>query len=105
VLILVPSRVAAAYASGDPGAMALQALTLVTYGLVHVQTVHVFANLGFLLAFGSQCERQMGWRRYLALTLAATVAGGVAELLAVGDVTIAILGASAATSGMMGAFA
>ncbi len=104
-LVLVPGDLTAAAASGDAGALAAQLVTLITYAVIHVETIHVFANVGFLLAFGSQCERQMGPRRYLLLLLAATVAGGVAELVVLGDERIAILGASAATSGLMGAFA
>lgn len=104
VLVLIPARFDAIYETGDPGAIAGQIATLVTYALVHVEGVHILANAGFLLAFGSQCERQMGWRRYLAMTLVSTVAGGVAELLWAGDSAV-VLGASAATSGMMGAFA
>lgn len=105
VLILVPARFRAAYESGDPGALAGELPTLVTYAVLHVQALHLFANAGFLLAFGSQCERQMGWGRYLAMTAVAAAAGGVAELIALGDAAVPVLGASAATSGMMGAFA
>lgn len=104
-LILFPARFVATWDTGDPGAIATEALTLLTYGLVHFEGIHIVANVGFLLAFGSQCERQMGWQRYVALTLVSTIAGGVAELLAVGDGGGGVLGASAATSGMMGAFA
>src|SRR5690606_1734329 len=43
--------------------------------------------------------------RYLLLVFVATVAGGLAELLVLGEARVAILGASAATSGLMGAFA
>lgn len=103
-LVLIPERFVATWDAGGPGAIAAEAATLVSYALVHVEGVHILANAGFLLAFGSQCERQMGWRRYLAMTVVATIAGAVAELLLAGDAAV-VLGASAATSGMMGAFA
>ena len=86
----------------------LDALTvvasLVFYALVHVEPIHLIANLGFFLAFGSVCERQYGPRRYTVLLLVTTVAAALVQIAASWGVETTLIGASGAVSGCLGAF-
>ncbi|MDR6292388.1 MULTISPECIES: rhomboid family intramembrane serine protease [Inquilinus] len=87
---------------------ALDALTvissLVFYAFIHVEPIHLVANLGFFLAFGSVCERQFGKRRYIVLLLATTVAAALVQVAASWGQEIQLYGASGAVSGCIGAF-
>jgi membrane associated rhomboid family serine protease len=78
--------------------------SLVFYALVHVEPIHLVANLGFFLAFGSVCERQFGPRRYTVLLLVTTVAAALVQILASWGVETSLIGASGAVSGCIGAF-
>ena len=86
----------------------LDALTvvasLVFYALVHVEPIHLIANLGFFLAFGSVCERQYGPRRYTVLLLVTTVAAALVQVAASWGVETTLIGASGAVSGCIAAF-
>ncbi|MGK9234037.1 rhomboid family intramembrane serine protease [Inquilinus limosus] len=86
----------------------LDALTvvasLVFYALVHSEPIHLIANLGFFLAFGSVCERQYGPRRYTVLLLVTTVAAALVQIAASWGEDTTLIGASGAVSGCVGAF-
>jgi membrane associated rhomboid family serine protease len=86
----------------------LDALTvvasLVFYALVHVEPIHLIANLGFFLAFGSVCERQYGPRRYTVLLLVTTVVAALVQVAASWGVETTLIGASGAVSGCIAAF-
>jgi len=78
--------------------------TLVFYALVHYEPIHLIANLGFFLAFGSVCERQFGPRRYTVLLLVTTVAAALVQIAASWGAETTLIGASGAVSGCLGAF-
>lgn len=78
--------------------------SLVFYALVHVEPIHLIANLGFFLAFGSVCERQFGPRRYTVLLLVTTVVAALFQIAANWGVPTSLIGASGAVSGCIGAF-
>jgi rhomboid protease GluP len=75
---------------------------LVTPVFMHIGAFHLLANSISLLIFGGIVERSYGWRAFLAIYLAAGVAGNVASYAA-GPTAGA--GASGAIFGMLGAFA
>lgn len=86
----------------------LDALTvvasLVFYALVHSEPIHLIANLGFFLAFGSVCERHYGMRRYTVLLLVTTVVAALAQVAANWGEETTLIGASGAVSGCIAAF-
>jgi membrane associated rhomboid family serine protease len=91
---------------------------LLTYQFVHGSWLHLLMNTAFILAFGAPVARYLGggWRgglTYLAFFLlcgvfAAVAYAGMADLLAIGapgGARWALLGASGAAAGLMGAAA
>jgi membrane associated rhomboid family serine protease len=86
----------------------LDALTvvasLVFYALIHYEPIHLIANLGFFLAFGSVCERHFGPRRYTVLLLGTTVAAALVQVAASWGAETTLIGASGAVSGCIAAF-
>ena len=77
--------------------------TLLTYGFVHVDPVHLILNVGFLAAFGSVVERRFGKSGFFFIFLTTIVCGALVEWLSVTDVRSVIIGASGGVSGLMGA--
>jgi membrane associated rhomboid family serine protease len=77
--------------------------TLLTYAFLHADFMHLALNLGFLLAFGSFVERQLGLPRYLLLFVLTAVLGALAEFTFRGAAPLALIGASGAVYGMTGA--
>lgn len=75
---------------------------VVTAAFLHVGPVHLIINMLALLIFGSELERQLGRRRFLALYLLSALGGAVAIQL-FGDPRVAVAGASTAIYGLLGA--
>ena len=96
---LIPVRLAAAWAEplGPQAFFGFGGLLLHT--LVHVDWAHWALNAGFLLAFGSLCERAFGPRRYVGLLLVATLCGAAAQLVAEWGTLFIMFGASGAVAG------
>jgi membrane associated rhomboid family serine protease len=78
------------------------AATLLTYALIHVSMLHFLVNAGFLLAFGSFCERGLGRQRYLVLVAGSAVAAAVTQAAVDWGLPIIVYGASGIVSGCMG---
>jgi len=106
-LSVVPARAMAGLAAplSVPGLKA--AANLVTHTLVHYDLIHVLANAGFLLAFGSLVERAVGGRRFLVLFALSAAAGAVVQIaadrLGGGAEMTVMFGASGGVAGAMGA--
>ncbi len=79
--------------------------TLVTSILVHGGLGHILGNLYFLFIFGANAEERMGTLGFLALFLAAGLAGNGLTLLEWSHRTDPGVGASGAIAGVMGASA
>lgn len=102
----IPAR----YVSGEfgpvfPGGIAADIWTWVTYSLLHADTTHILVNSVWFVAFGSPVARRFGIPRFVALSVAAAVAGAGAHLvthLEQGEV-VPVIGASAVVSAYMGA--
>jgi membrane associated rhomboid family serine protease len=72
--------------------------SLVTYGLLHADWLHLAINMFFMLAFGSFVARRLGPVRFLLLSAAGAAAGALAYLVMhVGEIAM-LVGASAAVS-------
>ena len=99
---VIPLRFAAAFR--NPGSAEFWATlpSLLTHALIHRDGLHILANAGFLLAFGSMAERMLGRNRFLALIAASAIGGALAQLLASwGDFSV-MYGASGVVSGCIG---
>ena len=101
---LRPIRVALALAHPADGRPVLAALSFLTHALIHIDGVHIAFNVGFLLAFGSMCERAFGPRRYIAILVLTAIAGAAAKLAVDWAAPVIMFGASGAVFGCMGAF-
>ena len=101
---LRPIRVALALAHPADGRPVLAALSFLSHALIHIDGVHIAFNVGFLLAFGSMCERAFGPRRYIAILALTAVAGAAAKLATDWAEPVIMFGASGAVFGCMGAF-
>ena len=69
-------------------------LTLVTAFFLHGSLFHLLGNMYCLAIFGDNVEDLLGWRRYLVLLLAATVAGDLFQAGAQMSPRIPSIGAS-----------
>ena len=72
-----------------------------TAAFLHIGIVHLAMNMLGLLLFGSELERQLGRRRFLALYLLSALGGAVAIQL-FGDPRVPVAGASTAIYGLLG---
>jgi membrane associated rhomboid family serine protease len=104
-LVVVPARFSNALANGDWGGIAGLLPALVGHALIHVELLHLAVNAGFLLAFGSICERLMGRPRYILLLAASAAGGAVAQIATDWGQPAYMFGASGAVSGCFGAYA
>jgi membrane associated rhomboid family serine protease len=108
VLIYALSFIPARYgelAALYPGGVAARYWTPLTYALLHADGVHLAVNMFWMAAFGSAVARRLGAARFLVLSVAATLAGALAHLLAYPGDEGVMIGASGAVSGMTAAAA
>jgi membrane associated rhomboid family serine protease len=93
---LVPTRLMA----DPPGEL----FTVLTSMFMHGDLAHLAGNLLFLYIFGDNVEESMGHRRYIGFYLLSGVAAAAAQLLTGLDSPSAMVGASGAIAGVMGAY-
>jgi membrane associated rhomboid family serine protease len=78
-------------------------MPLVTYAFLHDDLTHLVVNsLGFLI-FATPVARRLGTARFLALALIATLGAVFTHLVFHWGSPVAVVGASGAVSGLMGA--
>ncbi|MEO3432282.1 rhomboid family intramembrane serine protease [Inquilinus sp. CAU 1745] len=99
---VVPTRIAAALETPFSLEGLWTAATLLTHAFIHFDGIHLIANVGFLLAFGSGCERALGVRRYLLLLVGSAVAGALVQTVFDWNDWVQMYGASGAVSGCVG---
>ena len=82
--------------------------TLVTSMFMHVGWFHLLGNMLFLYIFGDNIEDAFGHISYLLFYLVCGVAASLAQIFSTmlfsGDLTIPVVGASGAISGVLGAY-
>jgi membrane associated rhomboid family serine protease len=82
--------------------------TLFTSMFMHAGWFHLLGNMLFLYVFGDNVEDAFGHASYLALYLIGGLIAGLAQILIsmllLGDLTIGVIGASGAISGVLGAY-
>lgn len=79
-------------------------LPFITSMFLHGGLMHILSNMWFLHIFGDNVEERLGIVNYIFLYFAAGIAGGVAQYSFYPESTIPMLGASAAVSGVLGAY-
>lgn len=75
---------------------------LVTSGLLHYGIIHLAVNMYALWILGRECERLLGWWRFLALYVLAGV-GGTTAVFLLGDPGTRLAGASGSIFGLLAA--
>jgi len=80
------------------------ALTLFTYAFLHGDIWHLAGNMMFLWVFADNVEDSLGHLRFLAFYCLSAAGAGYAQVLAVPDSSIPVIGASGAVAGVVGAY-
>lgn len=93
----IPARYTGGLEFGLGGAIAP-----IAHVFLHGGWLHLFINLGMLLAFGAGLEKQMGARRMLVLYFASALIGALTHLAFYPDSFGVMIGASGAISGLFG---
>ncbi len=78
--------------------------TLITSQFLHAGILHLAGNMLYLLVFGPAVEARMGHLRYLGFYLIAGVAAGLALVAMEPASRVAVVGASGAIAGVLGAY-
>jgi len=99
---LVPARLSGTVSS--VGGSVPAPLTLVSSLFLHAGWLHLVLNMVFLLWVGKYCEWLLGRGRFVALYLAAGVAGGVLQYFVAPQSLAPVIGASGAIAGIFGAY-
>lgn len=86
-----------------PGGIAADIWTFFTYAFLHAEVLHIFANLVWLLAFGSAVAWRFGTVRFLVFFAVTSALSAATYLAFHADETVPVIGASGAISGAMAA--
>jgi membrane associated rhomboid family serine protease len=78
--------------------------TLVTYMFLHADIFHLLGNMVFLFVFGDDIEEAMGALRFIVFYFLCGIAGAIAFTLSDPQSSVPLIGASAAISGIIGAY-
>ncbi|HEY5339013.1 MAG TPA: rhomboid family intramembrane serine protease [Rhizomicrobium sp.] len=102
----IPARYSPAFLAAhgsDGGSLVDRALPFASYIFLHGSWTHVIFNTVWLLAFGPVVARRFGMLRFFVFFLICGVAGAAFQLVCNWASREAIIGASAAISGLMAA--
>jgi membrane associated rhomboid family serine protease len=106
VLVFLLSLVAPGFVYGflalNPRLLEERPWTLLTHMFVHASFDHLFWNMLFLFFFGTELERRIGERRFLAVYLISGIAAALAQIFVFPGV---LVGASGALYGVLGCLA
>jgi rhomboid family protein len=78
--------------------------TLVTSLFLHAGFLHIAGNMLYLFIFGPAVEERLGHFRFLWFYLLAGIAAGLAMIAMGPDSRVAVIGASGAIAGVLGAY-
>jgi membrane associated rhomboid family serine protease len=78
--------------------------TLITSMFLHANVLHVAGNMLYLFIFGPAVEERLGHVRYLAFYLIAGIVAGLATVAMAPASQVAVIGASGAIAGVLGAY-
>jgi len=98
---MVPALITGAASTiGEAAAL----MTLVTSLFLHAGFLHVAGNMLYLFIFGPAVEERMGPTRFVGFYLVAGIVAGLAMVLMGPQSQVAIIGASGAIAGVLGAY-
>lgn len=80
------------------------AVTLITYTFLHGSWFHLLGNMLYLWVFGDDVEDALGHPAFIVFYLAAGMAAALAQGLPDPESPYTVVGASGATSGVLGAY-
>lgn len=108
-VMVSPTEIAPTCATDNPSAQPLYPdknvwLAVVVSLFLHASWLHVLGNCWFLWVFGNNVEDRFGPIPYLLLYLASGIVGTMAHVFANTGSTVAVVGASGAIAGVMGAY-
>lgn len=98
------ARATPAYRFGLVG-NAVSALALLLHPFLHAGWLHLLWNLALLASAGARLEPRLGSGRYAGLLCGASAAGACMQIAASSPGAAPLVGLSAATAGILGAFA
>jgi membrane associated rhomboid family serine protease len=98
----VPCRLSGACASADEFPSPL--VTVLTSMFLHGGVLHISANMVYLWIFGDNVEDTLGHGRFLFLYLVSGFVAATVQALATPHSHVALIGASGAVSGVLGAY-
>jgi len=78
--------------------------TLVTSMFLHAGLLHVAGNMLYLFIFGPAVEERLGHVRFFAFYLIAGIVAGLATVAMAPESQVAVIGASGAIAGVLGAY-
>ena len=87
-----------------PGIAWFMPWTLVTHLFLHADIFHIGFNMYFLWLFGRDVENDLGAPWFLKLYFFSGMAAAISQVLMTQNLHMALMGASGAISGVMGAF-
>lgn len=100
---VVPTHITQAFGrGGSDGVSSL--VTLITAQFLHAGWLHLLGNMLFLWIFGDNVEDRLGHLRYLAFYLVCGVVANLAQVYAMPQSEIPLVGASGAIAGVLGAY-
>ena len=79
-------------------------LSLLTYMFLHADIFHLLGNMIFLFVFGDDIEEAMGALRFVVFYLTCGIFGAIAFILSDPQVSLPLIGASAAVSGVIAGY-
>ncbi len=79
-------------------------VTMLTAPFLHGSVSHLFGNMLFLYVFADNIEGALGHGRFILFYIGAALVAGLAQLLAVPDGMLPVIGASGAISGVLGGY-
>ena len=102
-LALVPARMVH-WHPGFGGLDLWPIASLITSLFLHAGPLHLAGNMLYLLIFGPAVEEAMGRGRFVAFYLVAGIAAGLALVAMSPESRVAVIGASGAIAGVLGAY-
>ena len=101
---VVPSDLTTAFSQNIPYSPIPEPLTFLTYMFLHAGWLHLISNMLFLWVFADNIEDAFGYFAFVLFYLLCGIAGALAHVLMSPASTAPLIGASAAVSGVIGAY-
>jgi membrane associated rhomboid family serine protease len=101
---VVPSELILAPSQDIPFSPISEPLTFLTYMFLHASWMHLISNMLFLWVFADNIEDAFGYFAFVLFYLLCGIAGALAHVLMAPESTAPLIGASAAVSGVIGAY-